>query len=95
VGPVPVRVDLLKDVTEGDYSQKYMFTGCSECNTANSILNPETQPFTERFIQFTENFSDSDRISLIKKTYHSHNHLHFNIPLVCFKFPVSQYTCDG
>jgi hypothetical protein len=31
----------------------------------------------------------------ILKTYIQHNDLHFNIPLICFKFAVSQHTADG
>ncbi len=31
----------------------------------------------------------------VLKTYIQHNDLHFNIPLICFKFAVSQHTADG
>jgi hypothetical protein len=31
----------------------------------------------------------------VLKTYIQHNHLHFNIPLICYKFVVSQHTSDG
>jgi len=36
-----------------------------------------------------------DRDSMIMRSYFSHNQLHFNIPLTCCKFSISQYTCDG
>jgi hypothetical protein len=31
----------------------------------------------------------------ILKTYVQHNDLHFNIPLICYKFAISQHTADG
>jgi hypothetical protein len=31
----------------------------------------------------------------ILKTYIQHNNLHYNIPIICLKFPVSQSTSDG
>ncbi len=32
---------------------------------------------------------------IILRTYIQHNDLHYNIPLICYKFAISQHTADG
>ena len=67
------------------------------CEQSSPIFasNQEKSFSVNRMVSLTRNLTDNDRRSFINKTYHDHNHLHFNIPLICYKHPVSQHTCDG
>ena len=62
------------------------------------LYTVQTQETYAPFQVYSDHFPSLikiDRASMIMRTYCSHNKLHFNIPLTCCKFSISQYTCDG
>ena len=86
--------DLIKYLPAGVSDQLPVFNIWFDVGSIS--LNPaqDSKDLSEKLIHPILIYN-TDRRSLIKKTYQVHNHLHFNIPLICYKFPVSQYTCDG
>jgi len=85
----------LKDDGEENHSQAHAFSAWYDWNTLNLIPAQDTKSISQKVIPISQFCLDINRTTFIKKTYHSHNDLHFNLPLISYKFPISQYTCDG
>jgi len=60
------------------------------------LINEDTTTvFKTKQHQVKKEVIESPAQYFMLKTYIQHNHLHFNIPVICYKFPVSQHTSDG
>jgi hypothetical protein len=60
------------------------------------LINENTTPvFKVKLAQLKKEVIESPTQYFVLKSYIQHNQLHFNIPIICFKFPVSQHTSDG
>ena len=86
---------LIKNIPDSDLNQRLIFSVWFEGRMIYSNTDQESRDLSQKKINTIKIFGFTDNLSLVRKTYQAHNHLHFNIPLICYKFSVCQHTSDG
>ena len=88
-------VVLIKNIPDSDFNQQSIFSVWFEGRIISTYPDQEIRALSQNKINIIKIFGFTDHLSLIRKTYQVHNQLHYNIPVIFYKFSVCQHTCDG
>ena len=84
------------NVSTGKRSDEILlFNAWCDRSDSDCVQNQAAKPHLQKMSLRSPVETEINIPSMITKTYYIHNLLHYNIPLTCCKFSVSQFTCDG